>query len=103
MADPSSTKWPICIRDRNGHSIYITRERWEHALEHPGMKEDLLKAVLSTLRSGRRRQDRFEPAKFFSKKSFAELPFGHTHLVAVVKFGWRSDNPSVANNFLLTA
>jgi hypothetical protein len=102
MSDVPPTTWPIFVRDRDGHEIYMTAERWEHALEHPGMSEQLLEQVLATLRSGRRKQDRFDPAKFFYKKSFADLPRGHTHIVIVVKFGWQSD-PSIANNFVLTA
>ncbi len=94
---------PIRVRDRYGHSIYLTTERWEHALEHPGMSSRLLDNVLSTLRTGRRRQDRMDPFKFFYKKAFANLPIGYTHVVVVVKFGWRADKPSVANNFVLTA
>lgn len=54
-------QWPIFIQDRQRSTIYLTRERWEHALDHPGMHESLLDAVLLTIRTGRRRQDKFEP------------------------------------------
>jgi len=43
--------WPIFVKDRKGRSIYLTQERWEHALEHPGMGESQLKQVLETLRA----------------------------------------------------
>ncbi len=29
--------WPLFVQDHQGHSIYLTWERWEHALGHPGM------------------------------------------------------------------
>jgi len=25
-------QWPVFIQDRQGRTIYLTRERWEHAL-----------------------------------------------------------------------
>jgi hypothetical protein len=103
MLDVPDATWLIHVRDRDGRRIYLTAERWEHALEHPGMAERLLRHVLATLRSGRRKQDRFDPAKFFYKKRFANLPLGHTHIVVVVKFGRRRDDPTAANNFVLTA
>lgn len=94
--------WPIYIQDRAGHRIYLTWERWEHALGHPGMHEGLLDALLETLRIGGRRQDRYDPAKFKYIQSFPDLPMPYTHLEVVVKFGWRLEGGE-ANNFVLTA
>ncbi|HOU13055.1 MAG TPA: hypothetical protein PKZ84_08045 [Anaerolineae bacterium] len=48
--------WPIFVQDRGGRSIYLTQERWAHALDHPGMDEDLLDCVMVTLNKGQRQQ-----------------------------------------------
>lgn len=103
MTDLPRTSWPIHVRDRGGRNIYLTEERWKHAQEHPGMRSSLLRQVLSTLRSGKRKQDSFDPSEFAYKKAFSALPLGHTHIAVVVKPGWRADNRSIANNFVLTA
>lgn len=97
------SQWPIFIQDRQGRSIYLTRERWEHALEHPGMYEGLLDAVLLTIQTGRRKQDSFDPDKYKYSKMFDNLPWWYTHIVVVVKFGLTSDESSQENNFVLTA
>ena len=94
--------WPIYIQDRTGHSIYLTWERWEHALGHPGMDEGLLDALIETLRKGGRKQDRYDPAKFKYTQPFSDLPLSYTHLEVVVKFGWQVES-GAANNFVLTA
>gem|GEM_PF-6659663 len=60
--------WPIFMQDRWRHEIYLTHERWEHALDHPGMHEGLLDSILETLRRGRRKQDTYDSAKFTSKQ-----------------------------------
>jgi len=101
--DASETIWPLFVQDRDKRVIYLTRERWDHALEHPGMSEQLLPQVLTTLRTGRRKQDRLDPAKYFYRKAFAVLPFDHTHIVVVVKFERHSERHPAANNFVLTA
>jgi len=46
------TEWPIFVRDKRGREIYLTRERWEYALDHPGMTERLLDSTLLTLKVG---------------------------------------------------
>jgi hypothetical protein len=96
-------RWPIFIQDRQGRTIYLTRERWEHALEHPGMHEGLLDTALLTIRIGRRKQDKFEPNKYKYSRPFNDLPLGYTHIVVVVKFGLTSDELPQENNFVLTA
>lgn len=95
--------WPILVQDRDGRPIYLTEERWEHALEHPGMSEGLLARILDTLEKGRRRQDKYDPTKYKYSRAFSDLPFDYTHIVIVVKFGWRRDIPEEPNNFVLTA
>jgi hypothetical protein len=93
--------WPRYVQDRAGHPIYLTWERWEHALGHPGMHEELLDALLDTVRKGSRKQDRYDPAKYKYSQNFPDLPLLYTHLEVVVKFGW--DTSGVANNFVLAA
>ena len=96
------TKWPIFVEDRGGRRIYLTQERWEHALNHPGMHEGLLDDLLETLRKGERKRDTYDPAKFKYNHSVQDLPMSYTHIVVVVKFGWQGI-PAEANNFVLTA
>ena len=94
--------WPIFVEDRWGHPIYLTWERWEHALGHPGMHEGLLDNVLETLRKGGRKQDKFDQSKFKYMSQFSELPMAYTHVEVVVKLGWQGAPPTT-NNFVLTA
>jgi len=94
--------WPIFVQDQRGRVIYLTHERWEHALNHPGMHKELLDQVLEAIRKGKRRQDPYDPTKFKYAHGSLNLPMNYTHIVVVVKFGWRG-YPSVANNFVLTA
>jgi len=94
--------WPVFIQDRGDRWIYLTCERWEHALCHPGMHEGLLDYVLDTLRKGKRKQDAYDAAKFKYTYNFSDLPLSYTHIAVVVKFAWH-DIPDEANNFVLTA
>jgi hypothetical protein len=102
VAAQQNGSWPIYVQDRNGHSIYLTWERWEHALGHPGMHEGLLDALLETLRKAGRKQDRYDPAKYKYIQAFPDLPHSYTHLEVVVKFGWQLVS-GTANNFVLAA
>ena len=97
------TKWPIFVKDRHGNEIYLTKERWKHALDHPGMEVRLLGATLSALKTGRRKQEPIDPTKYRYKKEFDDLPEDDTPMVVVVKFGIDRTDPSRANNFVLTA
>ena len=99
LSDPS---WPITVTDRRGHFIYMTFERWEHALGHPAMHAGLLGAIVETIREGSRRQDKYVPAKFIYTHEFFDLPEPYTHFVVIVKMGWTGDPPET-NNFVLTA
>jgi len=83
------------IRDRYGNEIELTEERWAHIIEgHPEL-EDFLDEVLETVRTGSRRQDPLDPQKYRYTRAFDHLPFGATHLVAIVKL--------TRNNFIVTA
>jgi hypothetical protein len=94
--------WPIWVQDHGGRPIYLTQERWAHALDHPGMGEELLNCVLVTLNKGQRQQDAYDPAKFKYIYACGNLPAPYTNMVVVVKFGWQGI-PARANNFVLTA
>jgi hypothetical protein len=98
-----SREWPAFVSDGAGRSLYITEERWHHALDHPGMHEGLFDVVLQTIRFGRRKQDAYDPAKYRYERAFQNLPGNYTHLVVVVKFGVTRDEPIRENNFVLTA
>jgi hypothetical protein len=101
---PTTTRqWPSIIQDDDGRTIYLTYERWEHALEHVGMHAGLLDEVLRTVQRGHRRQDRLDPAKFKYTRSVEGLPRGYTHIEVVVKFGVTPADPPRENNFVLTA
>ncbi len=93
---------PVFIEDRYGNTIYLTWERWDHALGHPGMDDSLLALLIGTLQAGSRKQDRFDQAKYKYTKAYADLPIPYTDMVVVVKFGWQGQPPQ-NNNFVLTA
>jgi hypothetical protein len=100
MATP---KWPIFVRDKRGREIYLTEERWGHALDHPGVEDRLLGSVLLTIRVGGRKQEALDPSKYKYRRKFEDLPEDYTHIVVVVKFGIDPVDPSKENNFVLTA
>ena len=85
----------MTVRDRRGHRIELTDERWFHIVTYHPELEDCREDVLETIRKGRRRQDALEPEKYKYIKRFDDLPMGYTHLVVVVKM--------IRNNFVLTA
>ncbi len=89
--------WPIFVQDRQGHAIYLTWERWEHALGHPGMDEGLLESVLETLRQGRRKQDPYDAAKHkylydlnSSSNLYTRNPVSPLELLEALFFGGQS-------------
>lgn len=96
------TKWPIFVKDKHGREIYLTEERWRHALDHPGMEEYLLDSALLTLKVGGRKQEALDPSKYKYLRRFEDLPEDYTHIVVVVKFGIDPVDPSKENNFVLT-
>lgn len=101
---PGGKRWTV--RDRRGHPIYLSEERWQHIVEperHPEMLEYEEELQL-TLRTGTRTQDSLDPAKFYYLKAFGDLPDANSHIVAVVKFGFVvAEGKSVPNNFIVTA
>jgi hypothetical protein len=89
------------VRDRRGHEIYLTDERWQHICEeHPEMQR-YRREVLETVRSTRRFQDSVRPEVYLYYRDYRGLPHGTTTLVVVVHFGLYPDGTE--NNFILTA
>jgi len=92
---------PDGVRDRRGHWIYLTWERWEHICdEHPEMR-DYKHHVFDAIRRGRRFQDSIRPHIYLYYEDRADLPNGNTTVVVVVRFGYNLDGSE--NNFILTA
>ena len=52
------------VYDRYGNQIYMTEERWQHALEKRPWLDDLLDDVLTTIQHGRRQQDPLNSQKY---------------------------------------
>jgi hypothetical protein len=95
------------IRDRDGHEIYLTEERWEHITEpnnHPELL-DYEEELKETLRLGKRKQDSLKPQKFRYTRTFNGLAAGNTELVALVLFRFVDDEigQTSANNYVVTA
>jgi hypothetical protein len=95
------------FRDRYGHAVYLTHERWHHiigAMNHPEMTlyEEHLK---ETIQLGQRRQDALSPQKYRYVKACADLPEGKTHIVAIVlfRFSQGDDGKPNPNNYIVTA
>jgi hypothetical protein len=55
MMDTERRRWQV--RDRYGNAIYMTAERWNHALVSRPWLAEFLNETLETLRQGRRRQN----------------------------------------------
>lgn len=93
------------VYDKWNNEIYLTDERWEHILELHDEMDGYRDHVLTTLRTGRRQQDAFDPGKYKYMKPFADLPAHFTHVVVVVKFSHRENlrGDEQVNNFVLTA
>jgi hypothetical protein len=93
------------ISDRWGNDIYLTDERWEHIVETHDEMSGYRTHIFTTLRSGQRRQDAFDPSKYKYTKQFTDLPEEFTHVVVVVKFTQRENllGTEKTNNFVLTA
>jgi hypothetical protein len=91
-------------RDRYGNQIYLTSERWDHAVERRPWLAAHRDAALRTLRYGRRRQDPLDPEKYKYYLPCDGLLPDYSHLVVVVRFGEAFDSTrrSVPNNYVLT-
>ena len=94
-------------QDRYGSTIYLTQERWEHivdATNHPEMT-DCEAYLKRTIQRGRRRQEPLNPRKYRYSYPFDDLPGDFNHVVAIVLFGFDTDEQGqvVANNWVATA
>jgi len=67
------------------------------------MDDAILSKVLSTLRTSKRRQDKYQVDVFNYEKSVPLLPFGYRKVVVVVKFAFDPFDVTKENNFVLTA
>jgi len=92
------------VHDRYGNRIYLSSERWEHAVEQRPWLEDHREDVLQALRQGRRRQDPLDPRKYKYYWPCNDLLPEYSHLVVVVRFGEAVDalGQSMPNNYVLT-
>jgi hypothetical protein len=96
------------VRDRYGHEIYLTHERWEHIVDpttnHPEMAE-YEEQLKETIRTGARKQDALNPRKYRYSKAFDHLAQDNTHIIAIVLFGFSEDDAGqpVPNNYITTA
>jgi hypothetical protein len=75
------------VRDRHGHLISLTEERWAHIVEYHPELEEHFEEVLATIRFGRRRQEALDPLKYKYIRPCLTLPFGMMHIVVVVRMG----------------
>ena len=88
--------------DRYGNHIYLTQERWEHALA----KCPWLNAyfdVLETIRHGRRQQEPLQPYKYKYYWPCIALQPEFNHLVVVVIFQETTNtaDQSIPNNYVV--
>jgi hypothetical protein len=87
------------VQDRFGNTIYLTDERWNHIVKSHHQLKGRRAEVLSTIRSGKRRQDPAVLDKFYYKKSVRFLG-RFSAIEVVVLFRQQKDQP---NNFVVTA
>ncbi|MCW5849274.1 MAG: hypothetical protein KIT87_04260 [Anaerolineae bacterium] len=90
------------VHDRDGRPIYMTSERWQHALEKRPWLAPYLDDVLATIRRGRRHQDPLNPRKYKYYAAWDALRPEFNHLVVIVLFGERLDQMgrTVPNNYV---
>lgn len=100
MATDEPSRWEVY--DRYGNKIYMTAERWRHALETRPWLANYHEEILVTLRQGRRKQDPLNPHKYKYYWSCEELQPDFNHLVVVVLFGETVDarGQVISNNYV---
>ena len=90
------------VYDRYGNKIYMTAERWRHAIESRPWLANYHSEALNTLRQGRRKQDTLNPHKYKYYWPCDDLLPDFNHLVVIVLFG-ETTNPAgqiVSNNYV---
>lgn len=92
------------VYDRYGNKIYMTAERWLHALESRPWLADYHSEALTTIRRGRRKQDPLNPRKYKYYWPCHDLLPDFNHLVVIVLFGETVDSKGrvVSNNHVTT-
>jgi hypothetical protein len=92
------------VNDRYGNKIYMTAERWRHAVERRPWLGDCDSEVLETLRRGRRKQDPLNPRKYKYYRACSHLLPDFNHIVAVVVFDEKTNSlgQRVPNNYVTT-
>lgn len=90
------------VYDRYGNKIYMTEERWQHALEKRPWLADYLDDILTTIRRGRREQDPLNPRKYKYYWPCEELLPEFNHLVVIIMFGQKGSNGATAPNNYVT-
>lgn len=88
------------VTDRYGNVVYLTDERWQHISKRHRELDGHRAEVLSTVRSGKRKQDALHVNKFYYNKKFWNLRGRFEEIEVVVLCRWQKDRP---NNFILTA
>ncbi len=90
------------VYDRYGNKVYMTAERWRHAIESRPWLANYHSESLATLRQGRRRQDALNPRKYKYYWPCDDLWPDFNHLVVVVLFGETTDSEGqiVSNNYV---
>jgi hypothetical protein len=87
------------VQDQYGNTIYLTDERWRHIIRRHHQLDGHRDEVLSTVRSGHRKQDPLLLYKFYYTKAFPNLG-RFREIEVVVVFRWKNNQP---NNFIVTA
>jgi hypothetical protein len=88
------------VTDRYGNVIYLTDERWQHIVKNHFKLNGHRAEVLSTVRSGKRKQDPKFLDKYYYTKSFHHTGKRFNKLEVVVVCRWQLNKP---NNFIFTA
>ncbi len=92
------------VIDRYGNEIYLTDERWRHVVRQHAEMLNYKSHLLKTLCDGKRKQHHLELDVFVYTKRFNDLKPGMSHVVVIVKFGFKSKGAvGIPNNFVLTA
>ena len=100
VTDDDPDRWEVC--DRYGNKIYMTAERWRHAVKSRPWLADYREQALTTLRRGRRKQDALKPRKYKYYWPCGDLLPDFSHLVVIVLFGETTDDDGqiVPNNYV---
>jgi len=93
------------VRDRSGHEIYLTEERWEHVMSRHRELASRLNDVLDTIRLGRRQQEQRDPQTYKYYRRYDDLPVPFNHIIVIVAFYFQAlpDGRTTSNNFVVSA